>query len=226
MAIILSLESSTSVCSVALHHDGRLLSTLEVHKEFSHASKLAILVQEVAKLADVRIGDIAAVAVSAGPGSYTGLRIGTSLAKGLCYALDVPLIAVPTLKIMARMVCRINTADAFLCPMIDARRMEVYCQLFDHKAEEQESVRAQIIDENSFAMNLKLKPVIFFGDGAEKCRQYISHVNARFLNDVKPLASHLGELAFLKYQKEEVENLVEFVPFYLKDFYFKKPVEA
>jgi len=154
MALVLSIETSTSVCSVALHQTGKLVATLEIYQDFSHASKLGLLVDDVIKLADIKIRDIGAIAVSSGPGSYTGLRIGTSLAKGLCYAWDVPLISVPTLQMMAAYVGSFNTADAFLCPMIDARRMEVYCQLFDSNLEETEQVHAKVIDNKSFDAQL------------------------------------------------------------------------
>ena len=129
MAYILSIETSTAVCSVALHENARLISLLEVHQEYSHASKLGVLVKEVINISGVEIGKVGAVAVSAGPGSYTGLRIGTSLAKGLCYSLGIPLLAVSTLTVLATKLFNTNTTDAFLCPMIDARRMEVYCQI-------------------------------------------------------------------------------------------------
>ena len=168
MALILSMETSTAVCSVALHDNGRLVALMEVHQEYSHASKLATLVSELMRVAEIKIDKIGAIAVSSGPGSYTGLRIGTSLAKGLCYSLDIPLVAIPTLKILARAVSNISSADAFLCPLIDARRMEVYCQLFNANLEECESVKSVIIDESSFEEYLNIKPVIFFGDGASK----------------------------------------------------------
>lgn len=226
MPILLSIETSTSVCSVALHQDRRLIATLEVYQEYSHAAKLGVLVDEVVRLGEVGMGEISGVALSAGPGSYTGLRIGTSLAKGLCYALDVPLIAVPTLQIMAAMVGRINTEDAFLCPMIDARRMEVYSQVFDANLQAQERVQARVIDDRSLESYLNIKPVIFFGNGAAKCKPVITHENARFLQDVNPAASQLGDLAYLKFEKDEVEDLVRFVPFYLKEFFLRKPIEA
>lgn len=222
MALILSIETSTSVCSVALHEGGGLIATLEIHQEYAHASKLAVLIKEMMNITGFKLDKISAVAVSAGPGSYTGLRIGTSLAKGLCYALEVPLVSVPTLHVLAAQVKAISISDAFLCPMIDARRMEVYCQLFDFSLAEIESVKALVVDERSFQNYLKIKPVIFFGNGAMKCSQVIIHENAKFLSDVYPSAVQLGELASKKFQQGHLEDLVHFVPHYLKEFFTKK----
>ena len=225
MALILSIETSTTVCSVALHESKKLIAVIEIQQEYSHASKLATLVHEAAKLASIKLHQVNAIAVSSGPGSYTGLRIGTSLAKGLCYALDVPLIAVNTLALLAYKISNSETSNSFLCPMIDARRMEVYCQLFDFNLDEKEPMMAKVIDEQSFETYLDIKPVIFFGSGAEKCNQIIMHRNARFLSDIHPSAIQLGEIAFKKYEKNKVENLMYFVPLYLKEFFVKKTVE-
>jgi tRNA threonylcarbamoyladenosine biosynthesis protein TsaB len=224
MAIVLSIETSTSVCSVALHQDGKLLTTIEVHQEYSHASKLGILVNDARKVADIELKKINAVAISSGPGSYTGLRIGTSLAKGLCYALGVPLISVPTMQVMALMVSRICNEDVYLCPMIDARRMEVYCQIFDNSLAELEPVQAKVIDEKCFEHYLHSRPVLFFGNGAAKCKPVITHKNAKFLDDVNPLASRLGELAYSRFQDGKFEDVSDFAPLYLKEFLIKKPV--
>jgi tRNA threonylcarbamoyladenosine biosynthesis protein TsaB len=226
MAILLSIETSTSVCSVALHENGKLVATLELHRENSHASKLAALVDDVFKVAGVRMNEISAVGVSAGPGSYTGLRIGTSLAKGLCYALDIPLISVPTLHVMAAAVSGRVTKDALLCPMIDARRMEVYCQFFSRDLKEQSTLQAVVVDEGAFENYLKSGVVIFFGSGVEKCEPLLRHEHAKFLRDVHPLATYVGALAYDKFARGEVENLAEYVPLYLKEFFIKKPVEA
>ncbi|HEX6223830.1 MAG TPA: tRNA (adenosine(37)-N6)-threonylcarbamoyltransferase complex dimerization subunit type 1 TsaB [Chryseolinea sp.] len=226
MSLILSIETSTAVCSVALHQQGNLLSVMEVHQEYSHASRLGPLVADLMKAAELKITKLEAIAVSSGPGSYTGLRIGTSLAKGLCYALDLPLIAVPTLTILASAVSRLQSAEVFLCPMIDARRMEVYCQVFDQAMQEYEPVKSEIVDERSFEKYLDLRPVIFFGNGAPKCRGIIAHENAKFLDDVNPSAAQLGILAFSKFQAGAVESLFDFVPHYLKEFFFKRKAEA
>jgi len=226
MAIILSIETSTSVCSVALHREGKLLTVLEVHQEYSHASKLGILVNEVTKLTDVGIDKIDAVALSSGPGSYTGLRIGTSLAKGLCYALDVPLIAVPTLQLMATAISRVYPKDVLFCPMIDARRLEVYCQIYDRDLAEIEPVQAKVIDSSSFENYLDTRPVVFFGSGAAKCKSLIDHQNAIYLEDVNPGASQLGDCAYSKFQQGKFEDIVQFVPLYLKEFFIRKPVDV
>jgi tRNA threonylcarbamoyladenosine biosynthesis protein TsaB len=226
MAVILSIETSTGPCSVALHHNGNFIAAAEVHKEYSHASKLAPLVKQVVKLADVTMSQVDAVAVSSGPGSYTGLRIGTSLAKGICYALDIPLLAVPTLQIIAYRVSQMNIADAFLCPMIDARRMEVYSQVFDYNMEEQEPVQPIIIEAGAFDNYLAVKPVIFFGNGAMKCSQIIVHKNATFMPGINPSATSLGELAHKKFVAGDIENLFEFVPHYLKEFFVKRKSEV
>lgn len=223
MARILSLETSTKVCSVAIHEDEKLIALVEVHQEQSHASKLAVLIDEVARQADMELKELAAVAVSSGPGSYTGLRIGTSTAKGLCYALSIPLIAVGTLEVMAAQINRVNITAAWLCPMIDARRMEVYCRLSDVDGVKLQDVEAKIIDEKSFEEQLDAHAVIFFGDGADKCRDVIRHPNAFFLSGVTPSAAQLGAMAVEKYRHQALEDLVHFEPFYLKDFRIKRP---
>ena len=223
MSLLLSLETSTTVCSVALHENEVLLATAEVHREQSHASKLAVLIDEVVRWADVKVGDIRGVAVSSGPGSYTGLRIGASTAKGLCYALSVPLVAVGTLEILAAQMNKANITGARLCPMIDARRMEVYCQLFDAQNAALQPVEAKIIDEQSFVAELNRGPILFFGNGAEKCREVIRHPSALFVSGVTPSAVSLGALASKKFLRNEVEDLVHFEPFYLKEFMVKKP---
>lgn len=224
MAFLLSIETSTTVCSVALHENDKLISVLEFHQEYSHASKLASLVDHVVKLAGISLKDLSGVAFASGPGSYTGLRIGASLAKGLCYALDVPLITVGTLDVLACRVKPFNLSDAFLCPMLDARRMEVYCQIFDHDLTPMGPVSSEIIGEESFFEFLEIKPVIFFGSGALKCTDVISHANAKFLLDVHPSAVELGALAFNKFEKNSFEDLLQFVPFYLKEFLIKKKI--
>lgn len=226
MAFLLSIETSTTVCSVALHQNNILIAVLEVHQEYSHASKLASLVDRIVKLADISLQQVSGVAFASGPGSYTGLRIGASLAKGLCYALDVPLITVSTLDILAYKVKRYNFSDAFLCPMLDARRMEVYCQIFDCDLTTRIPIVSKIIDEQSFKEYLEIKPVVFFGSGASKCVEVISHANARFLTDVHPSAVELGTLAFKKFEKNNFEDLVQFVPFYLKEFMIKKKMSG
>lgn len=226
MALILSLETSTTVCSVALHNNGKLVASAEMHKEQSHASKLAVLIDQVVKLADIPMSAIQAIAVSEGPGSYTGLRIGVSTAKGLCFALDIPLLSVGTLSLLAKQIQLKTILDnAWLCPMIDARRMEVYCQMFDSEMNALQTIEAKVIDEESFKESLSNHKIIFFGDGAAKCKSVITHSNAFFISDIVPSAKELGILASEKFSRNEFENLVTFEPFYLKEFLIKKPVD-
>ena len=227
MALILSLETSTTVCSVALHDNGKLIASSEMHKEQSHASKLAVLIDQVVKLADISMNSLQAIAVSEGPGSYTGLRIGVSTAKGLCFALGIPLISVGTLPLMAKQmqVKSILDNNTWLCPMIDARRMEVYCQLFDREMNALQSIEAKVIDEESFKESLGDRKIIFFGDGAAKCKSAITDPNAFFIDAIVPSAKELGILASEKFLRNELENLVTFEPFYLKEFLIKKPAD-
>jgi tRNA threonylcarbamoyladenosine biosynthesis protein TsaB len=223
MVRILSLETSTTVCSVALHEGETLLAMAEVHLEHSHASKLASLIDQVARAAGVELKEINAVAISSGPGSYTGLRIGTSTAKGLCYALTIPLISIGTLELMASQLNVSNVGKAWLCPMIDARRMEVYCRLSDAENHVVQEVEAKIIDEKSFEEYLVDNRIIFFGNGSEKCKSVLTHSNAFFVSGITPSASHLGRMACLKFTNDKIEDLVHFEPYYLKEFKIKRP---
>lgn len=222
MAAILSLETSTDICSVALHEQGTLLATSEVHIEQSHASKLAVLIDQVLKNAGVSSRNLKAVAVSAGPGSYTGLRIGASTAKGLCLGLNIPLIGIGTLELLAFQMKNFNLKDGYLCPMIDARRMEVYCFLTDADLNVILPVDAKVVDESSFASELEQKEILFFGNGAPKCKNVICHPNARFVDGVYPQASQLGFLAFRRWQHNAVDDVSLFKPAYFKDFVAKK----
>jgi tRNA threonylcarbamoyladenosine biosynthesis protein TsaB len=225
MALILSIETSTPVCSVALHADEKLVVNFELHQGYMHAAKLGVLINEVLKCSTTSVDKVSAVAVSSGPGSYTGLRIGASLAKGLCYALEIPLISVSSLHILASRVAATDTTTAWLCPMIDARRMEVYCQIFDHTMEEREPMRAVVVDEHSFELHLNERPMIFFGDGAMKCSQIVVHKNAQFLPGITPSAIQLGSNAYEKFKQRRFENLIQFTPHYLKEFFVKKAIE-
>ena len=223
MSLILSLETSTHVCSVALHDDGKLITSREVHTPQSHATRLAPMIDEVRQEAGIDLRELQAVAVASGPGSYTGLRIGVSTAKALCYTLQVPLIAVGTLDVMASQIAPLQPPEALLCPMIDARRMEVYCQITTPALKIIQPVEAKIIDDTSFADLLEKHHIVFFGDGAAKCKAVINHPHALFVEDIAPLASALGVLAHARFQERRVEDLVHFEPFYLKDFLIKKP---
>ncbi len=222
MSAILSLETSADVCSVALHKDRQLLATRVLHEPQAHAAKLAPLITEVLSDAGFVIGELEAVAVSAGPGSYTGLRIGTSTAKGLCYALNIPLIAIGTLDLLAYQGQSLNATGALLCPMIDARRMEVYCMVTDPALNVIEPVTAKVIDSASFAELLEQHSVLFFGNGAAKCREVIRHPNTVFADDIHPMANRLGEMAHAKFASGAFENLVQFRPQYLKEFVARK----
>jgi tRNA threonylcarbamoyladenosine biosynthesis protein TsaB len=222
MALILSLETSSKSCSVALHEDGQLLNELNISEGQAHAEKLAVLIREI--LDSTKTKDkLTAVALTSGPGSYTGLRIGTSTAKGICYALQIPLIAVNTLDLLCTQFLEKNPhPDALLCPMIDAKRMEVYCQIVDQDFNIYQSVQAKDVDPTSFSELLKDHKMFFFGDGSAKCNNVIPHENAFFQEGYVPNATALGKLAFTKFRRNEVEDLINFTPFYLKDFVAKK----
>lgn len=233
MSIVLSLETSTSVCSAALHEDGMLLASSELHIPQSASSKLAVMVNQLFKTTDILPDTINGVVVSAGPGSYTGLRIGVATAKGLCFALNVPLLSVNTLELMAYQVISSlspverglerEAIEILFCPMLDARRMEVYCLIADQKLNVLEQTNAKVIDELSFDTWLEKKVIYFFGNGAIKCKSIITHKNSRFIENIIPSASRLGELAYKKFQLNQFENLSSFEPLYLKDFVAKKP---
>ncbi len=222
MSVILSLETSTDVCSVALHDNQTLLFHAEVHEAQAHAARLALMIDEASRNTGVSMKDIGAVAITSGPGSYTGLRIGASTAKGLCYALDVPLIAVGSLELLAFQGSGHNTEKALLCPMIDARRMEVYCLVADHHLRVIEPVSARVIDGSSFQELLAAGKVLFFGNGSDKCREVLAHPHAVFIKGIYPKAAALGLMAEKKFTGGEFEDLVSFKPFYLKEFVAKK----
>lgn len=220
MAILLSLESSTSVCSAALHENGALLVTREVHTPQAAASLLTLLIDDLFTSSGIRKSDIAGVAVSGGPGSYTGLRIGASTAKGICYALDRPLIALDSLHVLASSVPAHNDGR-LLCPMIDARRMEVYCCLITESLEIIEETQAKIIDEKSFADRLADQHITFLGNGAGKCKEVVHHLHAVFIDTAYPNASSMGILAFRKFESGDFANVRTYEPAYLKEFVAK-----
>ena len=219
MSLILSIETSTKVCSVALHQEGKLLAISELYTEKSHSGMLTTLCENVVKNAGFSLKYLDAMAVAKGPGSYTGLRIGVSTAKGFCFALDKPLISINTLEAMAFQVKDFYDETYLLCPMIDARRMEVYCQIFDNLMNVISETEAKIIDELSFSELLNKQKIVFFGDGSAKCKAEIKHKNAVFLNTaIHPSARTVGFLATNSFEKSLFENVVTFEPFYLKDF--------
>ena len=214
---ILNIETSTKACSVALHKNGELIVCREdVTTNFSHSEKLLKFISKLFSDAKLSLSDLDAIAVSMGPGSYTGLRIGVSTAKGLCYGLDIPLISISTLKAMSFGMALEIKADLY-CPMIDARRMEVYSAFFDINNTEVRKIQADIIDENSYKKELE-KKVVFFGDGSEKLIEKIKHKNAIFVSDIHPSAKNMGLLSYQKFTKSLFEDLAYFEPFYLKDF--------
>lgn len=224
MPHILSLETSTNVCSVALHQSGKLIICEEIHLEKSHSEYLSLSIRNLLESVDFDLKQLSGVAISKGPGSYTGLRIGTAAAKGLCYALDIPLVAVNTLESMAYEVNQFNIHKAYLCPMIDARRMEVYCLLADSSLNRLEPTQAKIIDNKAFKEYLMDHKIIFFGNGSNKCRELLSTgKNALFIQGVNPSAKYIGFLAWQRFQSNQFEDLAYFEPYYLKDFIAKKP---
>jgi len=217
MALILCIESATKNCSVALFKNGTLVSKKEVvSAQYSHAEQLNIFIIDVLVDAKIKMQQLDAIAISKGPGSYTGLRIGVSTAKGLCYALEKPLIAVPTLQSMAFTIAQKEDSDLF-CPMIDARRMEVYSVFYDAQNKEIRKVQADVVDASIYADFLENK-VLFFGDGALKCEAIINNKNARFIKGIYPSATDMGVLSLNKFQNNDFEDVAYFEPFYLKDF--------
>jgi len=230
MATILHIETSTSVCSVAVSKNNILLSLKETNLGYSHSSVITLFIQEAMKEIDMQLTEIDAVAVSKGPGSYTGLRIGVSTAKGLCYSLDKPLIAINTLQAMAWGMANSfsNTDDKpfdqLYCPMIDARRMEVYAAFYNQNNEVVKETSADIIDEHSYADILAKQQVLFAGNGSEKCRDFLSaNQNASFLANFEASAKYMISLAETKFKNSAFESIAYFEPFYLKDFVAGKP---
>ena len=225
MPLILCLDTATDICSVALTRGGEVVACRENSDGNSHARILLPFVEEVLSEAQVKPQELAAVAVSMGPGSYTGLRIGTSTAKGLCYALEIPLIAVPTLQIIAAGAQKnlSENTDAVFCPMLDARRMEVFTAQYDRDLNPLNDVQAVVVDENTFSEQLESQKVIFCGNGAGKCRPlYENHPNAIF--DLTPVsARNMAGIALKKFTGNQFEDLAYFSPLYGKDYVAAKP---
>lgn len=222
MALILNIETATDVCSVALALDGKIIAIREESSGQSHARLLTTFISECMKEAGFQLSDLSAVAVSKGPGSFTGLRIGVATAKGLCYALDKPLLSVNTLQSMASNYLIHNKADAgtWLCPMIDARRMEVYTAFFNADLEFEKETTAEVIEPGSFQDILSRHRVVFFGDGMEKTRQiFENQTNAIFDKDTLPSAAGMPRFSEESYKNGKFEVTAYFEPFYLKDFF-------
>ncbi len=220
MAMILCIETSGEVCSVALFDGETCLDFYSEEESFQHAAVLTVLIEKCFKNNNISAHNLDAVAVSGGPGSYTGLRIGTSVAKGLCYAVDVPLIALSSLKVMANGVLSLHelNGDALICPLIDARRMEVYTAAFDTSLSLVQKAEPMIVEESSFD-HLLNQPVYFIGSGVDKTMQTVQNANAHFMHDHALSALFMGLLAHEAFEAGEFADLAYFEPFYLKEFY-------
>src|SRR5690554_238386 len=216
MAIILCIETATTNCSVALSIDGEVKAIREENNlKYSHAEKLHVFIDEVINEANIEKSNLDAIAVSKGPGSYTGLRIGVSAAKGLCFALDIPLISTLTLEVLAQQV---KCEDCFIIPLLDARRMEVYSAVFNADKKQIKDTKAEIIDENSFAEFLNEKKTVFIGDGSAKFEAICNHNNAEFHKITRPSSAEMASLAEAKYKIGDTESVAYFEPYYLKEF--------
>jgi len=225
LAYILNIETSTTVCSVSLSKNGELLSLKEINNGYTHAENLHAFIEEAVKEASIQLKDLNAIAISKGPGSYTGLRIGVSAAKGLAYSLNIPLIGIDTLELMTNSALT-KESNVVYCPMIDARRMEVYTAVYDKDLKQLKPTEALIVDENSISQFRSYNRVYFFGDGMEKCKTVLSTLsNAAFIDNILPGAKAMCDLAFKKYKAKAFEDVAYFEPFYLKDFMIlsKKP---
>lgn len=216
MAVILCLETATTNCSVAISVDGVVKAIREENNQkFSHAEKLHVFIEEVLAEAAIAKSKLNAIAVSKGPGSYTGLRIGVSAAKGLCFALDIPLLSISTLEILARQV---EQKDCYIIPLLDARRMEVYSAVFNSEKKQIREIKAEIVNEHSFSEYLEERKTVFLGDGSNKFEALCTHKNAVFLENKFPTSAGMASLAEVKYKIGDTENVAYFEPFYLKEF--------
>jgi tRNA threonylcarbamoyladenosine biosynthesis protein TsaB len=226
MACILHIDTSTDVCPVAVSEDSNVIFEQEDRSGTNHAERLGSFVDEALSFTDNHAIPFDAVAVSGGPGSYTGLRIGVSMAKGICFGRDLKLIAVPTLELMCvplLLTEKVAEDNALLCPMIDARRMEVYSALYDRSLKEVRAVAADVVTADTYKQWLDERPVYFFGNGAQKCMSVINHPNAHLIEGIEPLAKWMMPLAEKRFLNEQFEDVAYFVPFYLKDFVAIKP---
>lgn len=225
MAAILVIETATEICSVALTIDGVFTDMIESKEGQNHARLVTVFADNLLKRNHVKAEDLVAVAVSKGPGSYTGLRIGVSTAKGLCFARHIPLMAIGTLEAMTHHLIQNRThynipenKKTLFCPMIDARRMEVYSMLYDSQGSELRPITAVVVDELFLADELKEHPIVFFGNGSEKCRNVLTSPNALFIARIEASAKYLCDIAWQLYNKNQFEDVAYFEPFYLKDF--------
>lgn len=221
LTLILNIETATTNCSVSLSKEGKTIILKEDYdKNYSHAERLHVYIDEVLKKGNIQTNQLEAIAVSKGPGSYTGLRIGVSAAKGLCFALNKPLISIPTLTALAHQV---QEPDGVIVAMLDARRMEVYSAIFDSNYNQIRETQAEILNESSFSEYLEQGKVYFIGNGVEKTKTLITHSNAIFIDDKLPSANEMGVLANHKYKISDFEDVAYFEPYYLKDFVALKP---
>lgn len=226
MSCILHIETSTDVCSVAVSHDGTVVYDKEDFSGPNHAEKLGVYVDEALSFIDQSLMHLDAVAVSSGPGSYTGLRIGVSMAKGICYGRDAKLISIPTLELLCVPVLLGHEEvedDALLCPMLDARRMEVYAGVWNRALKPVREIAADIVTAETYKEYLDQHPVYFFGNGAAKCMETIGHQNAHLIEKIFPLAKNMMPLVEQRYNKGIFEDVAYFTPSYLKDYVAKKP---
>jgi tRNA threonylcarbamoyladenosine biosynthesis protein TsaB len=229
MALLLNIDTATDVCSVCISDESFCIGVRESFQGRTHASELTVFIRELLKEQKLTVEQLDAIAVSMGPGSYTGLRIGVSVAKGLCYAGNKPLIAVPTLQVMSAGAIQLfgksieNTEKILWCPMIDARRMEVYTALYNTNHEPLGKTEAKIIDDRSFESYLQQHKIYFFGSGAEKCKQKITHENAFFFDDYRHSSQFMTKLSQDAYNGGKFENTAYFEPYYLKGFITTTP---
>ncbi len=216
--MILCIETTSFVCSVALFHQGELLAIEESMEAKNHSSVIIPMVDQVMVSAQIGFSDLTAIAVSSGPGSYTGLRIGVSTAKGFCAALGIPLLSVPTLQAIAKGFIQTSTMkEGFVCPMFDARRMEVYYWLGDYRGKEIQKVAPLVLEENSFRELLERNKIYFIGEGSKKASTVLDHDNALFNPEFHPSARWLGAIAQEQFNRGTFEDLAYFEPFYLKE---------
>jgi tRNA threonylcarbamoyladenosine biosynthesis protein TsaB len=221
LALILNIETSTTNCSVSLSKEGETLVLKEDYNiNYSHSERLHVFIDDVLKSSHYALKDLDAIAVSKGPGSYTGLRIGVSAAKGLCFALDIPLISISTLEALAHQV---TIPKGLIIPMLDARRLEVYSAVFNSKYDLIRQIEAEVLDNTSFKEYLENEKIYFIGNGVTKTKELISHNNAVFIENKLPSAKTMAELAYNKFKISDFENVAYFEPFYLKDFIAIKP---
>ncbi len=221
MAYLLHIESTSTVCSVAISKDTDLVALKELNNGYTHAENLHVFIDELLKEHKLKPGDLNAVSISSGPGSYTGLRIGFSAAKGLTYALQIPLISIDTLKALSVAAIKKSNKDALFCPLMDARRMEVYCAVYNKQLENIIPLQALVLNEESIKVFDLNKPIYFFGDGMPKAKELLQTIpQSFFIDNIIPSATNMIDLAFEKYQAKQFEDVAYSEPNYLKEFFF------